>query len=284
MALGAYQAETSRGNVLNAIAHPNVVDPVGDMAKAYQTFNALSAARQTIANQQIGGILQQATDPDTGQVDYGQAQKLAAQAGPTVQLGMQNMLANNATQRGQQIQQGVAQNTAVSNAIIGALNGDDAGLHDRVVGGFKSLVANGVMTQDEATRSALALPNDPTQMRQRLQQIQTSLAPPDLQQQQISGHPLRRRLRTGAAWRADRHDAGRGRAAGNVDGQEQPGAAFDAGAIRRCLQQRERTRPSLRCQRSSGADRHRRRHRDRATAAPAWRHSSQPRCLYAKGR
>jgi hypothetical protein len=142
--------------------------------------------RQLQANQAIGGILQQATDAN-GNVDYGKAQSLAAQAGPVVQSGMQTMLANNSQLRGQQIVQGVARNTAVNNAIVGALSGDDAGLHDRVVGGFKSLVANGVMTQDDATKSALGLPSDPTQLRQRLLQIQTSLAPPDLQQEQLQG-------------------------------------------------------------------------------------------------
>ncbi|HEY2417119.1 MAG TPA: hypothetical protein VGH84_04315 [Steroidobacteraceae bacterium] len=122
-------------------------------------------------------------------VDYQKAQSIAAQD-PQAAMGMATNLQNASNIRGQQISQGVARNTAVNNAIIGALNGDDAGLHDRVVNGFNGLVANGVMTQDEATRSALRLPADPTQLRGQLQQIQTSLAPPDLQQQQIYGKPF----------------------------------------------------------------------------------------------
>ena len=158
-----------------------------DITKSIKSWGDIA---QLKANQTIGNILQQSTD-ENGNVNYEMAGRLAAQAGPATQMGMQDYLKNASQLRGAQLAQGVTRNAAASNAIIGALNGDDAGLHDRVVAGLNGLVANGVMTQDEATRSALRLPSDPTQLRTRLQQIQTSLAPPDLQQQQISGIPFR---------------------------------------------------------------------------------------------
>ncbi|HEY2417301.1 MAG TPA: hypothetical protein VGH84_05235 [Steroidobacteraceae bacterium] len=185
----ALTAQLSRNSLLDKIANPAVVNPVAAISDAAKTASAIYGVRSQQANQAWGNALQQATDPQTGVVDYQKAQSIAAQD-PQAAMGMATNLQNTSNIRSQQISQGVARNTAVNNAIIGALSGDDAGLHDRVVNGFNGLVANGVMTQDEATRSALRLPADPTQLRQQLQQIQTSLAPPDLQQQQIYGKPF----------------------------------------------------------------------------------------------
>lgn len=164
-------------------------NPVQAMGNALSVASKVYDLRTQQANQAIGSILQQATDQN-GNVDYEKAGQLAAQAGPVVQMGMQSYLQNASVMRGQQLAQGLNRNQAVGNAIIGALNGTDDGLHDRVVGGLQQLVSNGVMTQDQATRAALQLPSDAAGLRQRLTQLQTSLAPPDLQQQQIYGQPF----------------------------------------------------------------------------------------------
>lgn len=172
-------------------------NPVQAMGNALNVASKVYDLRSQQAQQAIGSILQQATDQN-GNVDYEKAGQLAAQAGPVVQMGMQSYLQNASVMRGQQLAQGLNRNQAVGNAIIGALNGTDDGLHDRVVGGLQQLVSNGVMTQDQATRAALQLPSDAAGLRQRLTQLQTSLAPPDLQQQQISGRPITTTGPTGA--------------------------------------------------------------------------------------
>lgn len=184
--VNALNTQSRSSGVLDSIAHPNVVNPLAAMAGAAQTANTIYQVRQNQANQAIGSILQQSTD-ENGNVDYEKAGQLAAQAGPVVQMGMQSYLQNASVLRSQQLAQGVTRNAAANNAIVGALSGDNAGLHDRVVSGLQGLVANGVMTQDQATRSALRLPSDPAQLRTRLQQIQTELSPPDLQQEQTAG-------------------------------------------------------------------------------------------------
>lgn len=165
---------------------PLVVNPLAAMAGAAQTAQSVYGVREKQAQQAVGDILQQATGPD-GTIDYPKAQALAARAGPIVQMGMASFLKDASALKGAQMTQGVARNTAVGNAIIGALNGDDAGLHDRVAAGLRGLIANGVMTGDEATKWALTMPNDPAQIRQRLEQIRLSLAPPDQQREQIYG-------------------------------------------------------------------------------------------------
>jgi hypothetical protein len=192
----------------HGLADPVVVNPLQAQTTALDAAGKVYDLRDKQATEAWGNALQQATDAD-GNVNYPRAQALASKD-PLARQGMLKALGQTSTIQGQQLDQGIARNKAVSNAIVGALDGDDAGLHDRVVGGLRSLVASGGWTQEQATRAALALPSDPTQLRQRLQQIQISLSPPELQQQQISGRlgtqtgpggqtiGTRQNLRTGA--------------------------------------------------------------------------------------
>ena len=64
------------------------------------------------AQQAIGQIIQQSTDAN-GNVDYQDAQRRAAAAGPIVQMGMQSYLTNNAQLRGAQINQAGALHSLV---------------------------------------------------------------------------------------------------------------------------------------------------------------------------
>ena len=190
------------------LAPPVVVNPLAAQTTALEAATKVYGLREKQSDEAWGQALQAATDAN-GNVDLPKAQSLAAQ-NPLARQGMLKALGQTSTIQGEQLNQGIARNKAVSNAIVGALDGDDAGLHDRVVGGLRSLVASGGWTQEQATRAALALPSDPTQLRQRLQQIQISLSPPELQQQQISGRlgtqtgpggqtiGTRQNLRTGA--------------------------------------------------------------------------------------
>lgn len=169
-----------------SLPKPVVVNPLAAMQGAAQTAQSVYGVREKQAQQAVGDILQQATGPD-GTIDYPKAQALAARAGPIVQMGMASFLKDASALKGAQMQQGVGRNAAVGNAIVGALTGDDAGLHDRVAAGLRGLIANGVMTPDEATKWALTMPNDPAQIRQRLEQLRISLAPPDQQETNIYG-------------------------------------------------------------------------------------------------
>ena len=175
-------------SILESIANPSVVNPLAAMAGAAQTAQSVYGVREKQAQQAVGDILQQATGED-GTIDYPKAQALAARAGPIVQMGMANFLKDASGLKSAQMNQGVARNTAVGNAIVGALNGDDAGLHDRVAAGLRGLIATGVMTPDEATKWALTMPNDPAQIRQRLEQLRISLMPSEQQQTNIYGTP-----------------------------------------------------------------------------------------------
>ena len=165
---------------------PLILNPLAAQQAGMQAATTAYGLREKQAQQAVGDILQQATGPD-GTIDYPKAQALAARAGPVVQMGMASFLKEASGLKTAQMNQGVARDAAVGNAIVGALNGDDAGLHDRVAAGLRGLIANGVMTGDEATRWALTMPNDPAQIRQRLEQIRLSLAPPDQQETNIYG-------------------------------------------------------------------------------------------------
>ena len=170
------------------LAPPVVVNPLQAQSTALDAAGKVYDLRDKQATEAWGNALQQATDAD-GNVNYPRAQALASKD-PLARQGMLKALGQTSTIQGQQLQQGIDRNKAVSNAIVGALDGDDAGLHDRVVGGLRSLVASGGWTQEQATRAALALPADPTQLRQRLQQIQISLMPTSEQTTQIQGTPV----------------------------------------------------------------------------------------------
>jgi hypothetical protein len=111
MALGAYQSEASRGGVLNALANPRVVDPVGAIGKAYQTAQSIYQVRSAQADQAWGAALQQATDSDTGVVDYKHAAALASQ-NPLAAQGMMRNLATASNIQSQQNEQ-VAQHFAL---------------------------------------------------------------------------------------------------------------------------------------------------------------------------
>ena len=104
MALGAYAGEQSRGNLLNALAHPNVVNPAAAILQGTQAANAVWSNREAQAQNAWGLALQAATDPDTGVVDYRHAAALASQD-PHAAMGMMKNLATSSAIQGQQLEQ-----------------------------------------------------------------------------------------------------------------------------------------------------------------------------------
>lgn len=105
-------------SVLQGIANPTVFNPLQVIGAANQAAQAEFTTRGLQAQQALGNILQQATDPN-GNIDYQKAHTMAAQAGPIVQMGMANFAKDNASLRGSQISQ-----TAAMQKLIGMHNLD----------------------------------------------------------------------------------------------------------------------------------------------------------------
>lgn len=80
---------SGRGNssLIGAIANPQVINPLAAFSSAVNTAGAVYSLRDKQADQAWGQALQAATDPQTGTVDYGRAQQLAAQ-NPLAAMGM----------------------------------------------------------------------------------------------------------------------------------------------------------------------------------------------------
>lgn len=120
------------------------------------------ALRQQQANQAIGGILQQATDAN-GNVDYGTATRLASQAGPQVQLGMQSYLLNASKLRGEQINNAAGNMKLVGQAAMSVMNDPS---DDNVNSSLDNLVRSGMpVDQINAERQALLGMSNPDDRR-----------------------------------------------------------------------------------------------------------------------
>lgn len=157
MALGAYQSEYSRGNVLNAIAHPNVVNPVAAMTQGWQAYNALAGVQQNQANQAIGQAYQGAIDPNTGEFDPNKFRTLAA-ANPmtarAIGAGLENVQQISSDQ--------LKQNLKKYDAYHGeAANLADSPTYGTGLAGIARLMDAGIMTPVEAQRTAVQLLNTP---------------------------------------------------------------------------------------------------------------------------
>jgi len=117
----ALSSALSRGNVLSSIANPTVVNPLAAYAGAVQTARGVYDLRNQQADQAWGQALQQATDPQTGVVDYPKAQALAA-SNPMAQMGMARNLANSSALRGQQQEQAMRHMSLVGGAALSVMN------------------------------------------------------------------------------------------------------------------------------------------------------------------
>lgn len=148
--VNALNTQVRSGGVLGAIANPNVVNPVGAMGAAAAAANSIYQVRAYQAEQAIGGILQQSTD-ENGNVDYNKAQSLAANAGPVVQMRMQDMLLNASRLRTEQTAQGNNFYTTIARAGATIMNdASDANVNAT----FDSLIAAhpGMRAQYESER------------------------------------------------------------------------------------------------------------------------------------
>jgi hypothetical protein len=145
------------GSVLEGIAHPAVVNPLAAIQAGTQAAQHVYETRGLQAQQALGNILQQSTD-ENGNVDYQDAQRRAAAAGPVVQMGMQSYLTNNAQLRGAQINQAGAMNGLM--AMHGmTLTKDPSDANVNAV--FDNLAANGMPADVVARERARVLAMSP---------------------------------------------------------------------------------------------------------------------------
>jgi hypothetical protein len=163
-------------SVLQGIANPAQVNPLAAINSAAQTAGNVFQVRQLQAQQAIGDILQQSTDPTTGMVNYPEAQRRAAAAGQGVQMGMAKFLQDTSGLRGSQQTQAVnhINNTALAQASI-LFDPSDENINRRL----DEAIAGG-MDPDRInhTRQQLLATKDPVQ-RQRMTYaaMQSMLAP-----------------------------------------------------------------------------------------------------------
>ena len=133
------------------------VNPLAAISAGNQAAQQEYQTRGLQAQQALGNILQQSTDPN-GNVDYQKANSLAAAAGPVVQMGMRAAAESNSTLRGQQIAQAGAMNNLM--AMHGmTLMKDPSDVSVNAV--FDNLAANGVPADVVARERARVLAMSP---------------------------------------------------------------------------------------------------------------------------
>ncbi|WP_059416275.1 hypothetical protein [Cupriavidus basilensis] len=128
-----------------------------------------SASQQLGANQIISQAYQQATDPQTGQVDFGKLQALATQGGAGAFLP--DFMAKIASQRNQQLtydtgklELALKQQTDIRNRIGSLMSSPNYGkgdLKNEIIGAMGQALASGTLPLEQAQREVASIPGDP---------------------------------------------------------------------------------------------------------------------------
>lgn len=134
-----------------------LVNPLAATMVGNQAAQEVFKTRGLQAQQALGNILQQSTDPN-GNVDYQKANSLAAAAGPVVQMGMRAAAESNSTLRGQQIAQAGAMNNLMAMHGMTLMKDPSDASVDAV---FDNLAANGVPADVVARERARVLAMSP---------------------------------------------------------------------------------------------------------------------------
>lgn len=175
-------------DILDAIAHPNVVNPLAAYGAAADVANKVNSNTLFRAQLAAGRAYQQATDPTTGVVDPGRAAALIA-ADPNAAATAQASATSGQALTGAQQDQAMARSNYISAALAPVLKLDDSQLAGGVHQALQQAVADKVLTPAQAIAAGMNLPTDPGQLRARLQQVQIRGQPPELAQRSISGTP-----------------------------------------------------------------------------------------------
>jgi len=155
--LNALSGAIRSGNVLDSIAHPQVLNPLAAFSTATDVASRVYDLRDKQATAAWGDVLQQATD-ENGNVDYPRAQALAAR-NPMAQQGMLRALGQTSQLRGEQLAQtGATLALYGKSALTIAQNPSDANVNAT----FDSLAAAGwPKAQLEAERQRVLAMTDP---------------------------------------------------------------------------------------------------------------------------
>src|SRR5215467_14980528 len=121
-------------STLGALANPTLVNPLAAYSAGIGAAKSTYELRAAQAQQAWGNALQQATGED-GVTDFNKARAIAARD-PLATMGMMAGLKGAAELSGSAQQQGLATNTAIGNAITGAMQAPDDQLQAAVHAGL----------------------------------------------------------------------------------------------------------------------------------------------------
>lgn len=168
-----------------------LIDPNTMLMQTAQAANAVNQNRLFQANQARGQLMQQAIDPSTGQFSPTAFNRLLAQT-PAAALAAPEAVGQSQGLMGSQNELATRQNQFMSQSLGAVLATPDAQLHDAAANAMTRAVSAGLLPPEQAMRQMIMLPNDPTQLRQHLTQVQMSLLPPGAQQEATYGSPSTR--------------------------------------------------------------------------------------------
>jgi hypothetical protein len=175
------------GAYLNALANPDVANPVKAIGEGTQVANEVMRNREAQAQQAWGNALAQSVGPD-GTVDYNKARALAA-GNPRAAMGMMAGLKGASELSGAAQAQGLNTNQAISREVTSAMQLPDDQIHDGVAAGVQRLIDSGAIPRQTGMTILAKLPNDPTQLRQVLEPYRLSTATPEQREAGIYGTP-----------------------------------------------------------------------------------------------
>lgn len=175
-------------SVLGAIANPATINPLAAASAAADTATRIYQAKAAQADNAWGNALQQATDPNTGQVDYGKAQAIASQD-PTARQGMLKALGDTSVYTTQQLERNATQNKIANQTLAGVLKLPDDQLGQGVIEGTQRLMSMGLLRPDQAHNVLLSLNgSNPQVLRSQLEQMWRGTMSPEQQQTATYGN------------------------------------------------------------------------------------------------
>jgi hypothetical protein len=157
-------------SVIDSLANPAQVNVLGSITRASEAARNVLALRSAKAQQAWGNALQQATDPNTGAVDYPHAQAIAAHD-PDASAGMAAGLEASSGRQTEQANRG--------HLINGFLQGASAALplnatRQQVIDMLNKGGAAGVIPSDILAKEIASVPTDEKQIPTYVQQLRDS--------------------------------------------------------------------------------------------------------------
>lgn len=163
-------------SIYGNVAQPNMLANMGSMAQTGNLMNQNRLFQQEFkARQAMGPIYQQAIDPVTGKLDTNKLMSAAAQnpdaafkAGEIAQQALERQGAQTTIQ-GQELEQALKRQGQVRQTLS-ALLADPNANPQAAIAASGQLVANGVLSPEQAAQSLASMPQDPQKFQGWLQQ------------------------------------------------------------------------------------------------------------------